>query len=98
MRWQDAVVSPEFPTGNGKVDLHLRCGNKEGLIEVKSFKSRYQLGLDRSQAAKYAKSEDLPEVTMAVFVPTEDEATLKELAKGSVIDDVQVNVVAIGWT
>ncbi|MEA2013697.1 MAG: AAA-like domain-containing protein, partial [Thermodesulfobacteriota bacterium] len=33
------VISPEFPTGNGKVDLHLRCGDKRGIIEVKSFKS-----------------------------------------------------------
>ncbi len=24
------VVSPEFPTGNGKVDLHLKCGGKPG--------------------------------------------------------------------
>ncbi|HLC16804.1 MAG TPA: AAA-like domain-containing protein, partial [Thermodesulfovibrionia bacterium] len=31
------VVSPEFPTGNGKVDLHLRCGNLRGIVEVKSF-------------------------------------------------------------
>ncbi len=26
------VVSPEFPTGNGKVDLHLKCGEKLGII------------------------------------------------------------------
>ena len=31
------VISPEFPTGNGKIDLHLRYGEKRGLIEVKSF-------------------------------------------------------------
>ncbi|MCP4757061.1 MAG: hypothetical protein GY866_39870, partial [Proteobacteria bacterium] len=28
------VVSPEFPTGNGKVDIHLKCGDKQGIIEV----------------------------------------------------------------
>jgi hypothetical protein len=31
------AVSPEFPTGNGRVDLHLECGDKIGIIEVKSF-------------------------------------------------------------
>ncbi|MCP4689719.1 MAG: hypothetical protein GY859_16820, partial [Desulfobacterales bacterium] len=31
------VVSPEFPTGNGKVDLHLKCREMRGIIEVKSF-------------------------------------------------------------
>ena len=34
-----AIVSPEFPTGNGKVDLHVRCDDKVGIIEVKSFTS-----------------------------------------------------------
>jgi len=33
------VVSPEFPTGNGRVDLHLRCADKSGIIEVKSFQT-----------------------------------------------------------
>ena len=84
------VVSPEFPTGNGKVDLHLRCGNKAGLIEVKSFKDRHQLKKDRSQAARYAKSTGLDRVTMTVFVPTEDENVLEQLSKDVLIEGIQV--------
>jgi len=37
------VISLEFPTGNGKVDLHLKCGVQTGLIEVKSFTGALQL-------------------------------------------------------
>ena len=39
------IVRPEFPTGNGKVDLHLLCNedNKKGLIEVKSFVNAYEV-------------------------------------------------------
>ena len=50
------VVSPEFPTGNGKVDLHLRCDGHEGVIEVKSFVDMHELGRAREQAARYAAS------------------------------------------
>ncbi|KJR42017.1 hypothetical protein MCHI_002085, partial [Candidatus Magnetoovum chiemensis] len=50
------VISPEFPTGNGKVDLHLRCGDIEAIIEVKSFRNLSELESDKHQAAKYANS------------------------------------------
>ena len=36
---QLCVISPEFPTGNGKGDVHVRCRDTEGIIEVKSFRS-----------------------------------------------------------
>lgn len=91
------VVSPEFPTGNGKVDLHLKCGKKQSIIEVKSFVDAYQLKLDRVKAAEYAKSLGLGSVTMAVFVPVEDEDVLKELSNTEMCDQVQVTTVAIGW-
>ncbi|MBF0202704.1 MAG: AAA-like domain-containing protein, partial [Desulfamplus sp.] len=45
------VVSPEFPTGNGKVDIHLKCQGKKGLIEVKSFSDLHQLRKGVGQAA-----------------------------------------------
>ncbi len=91
------VVSPEFPTGNGRVDLHLRCGEARGLIEVKSFVDQYQARADRAQAAHYAKQVGLNGVTLAVFVPVEDEAILQELSVTETIDQVTVTVVAIGW-
>lgn len=91
------AVSPEFPSGNGKVDLHLRCGEKHGIIEVKSFKDAYQLKDDRGRAAEYARDLGLNTVTMAVFAPIEDKTALKDLSSQIIIDGVLVDVVAIGW-
>lgn len=91
------VVSPEFPTGNGKVDLHLDCGDKTGIIEVKSFKSLTKTELAKRQAAAYAKSLSLGRVTIALFIPMEHEEALKRLSDETDIDGVKVSVVAIGW-
>jgi hypothetical protein len=48
-------ISPEFPTGNGRVDMHLRCKDRQAVIEVKSFKSHGELEYSKEQAVKYAK-------------------------------------------
>ncbi|MBW1677806.1 MAG: AAA-like domain-containing protein [Deltaproteobacteria bacterium] len=92
------VVSPEFPTGNGKVDLHLRSGEKQGIIEVKSFVDASEAKRARGQAADYARSLGLDGVTLALFVPVEDEDVIEKLSGEQVIDGVRVTVVAIAWT
>ncbi|MGD9972103.1 MAG: hypothetical protein AB7S77_03490 [Desulfatirhabdiaceae bacterium] len=92
------IISPEFPTGNGKVDVHVRCRDREGIIEVKSYRSPAQLKDAIIQAAAYGKSLGLNSVTLALFVPVEDDAILAKLSTQSIIGDVTVDVVAIGWT
>ncbi len=91
------AVSPEFPTGNGKVDLHLQCGSLRGIIEVKSFVDSYQIKHDRLQAADYAKSLSIDSVTIALFIPVLEETVLEKLSTQDVTSGVEVNVVAIGW-
>jgi len=91
------VVTPEFPTGNGTVDLHLRCGNQRGIIEVKSFVNSYQLKSDQDKAADYAKNLGLPSVTIALFIPVLEETVLEKLSTIEVVNGVEVSVVAIGW-
>ncbi|MCP4698220.1 MAG: hypothetical protein GY862_15405 [Gammaproteobacteria bacterium] len=92
------VISPEFPTGNGKVDIHLRCGDRRGIIEVKSFTNIYEARQARKQAAQYAKNFGLERVAVAMFTPVDDEAVLEKLSEEETIEDVQVKTVAIGWT
>ncbi len=92
------IVSPEFLTGNGKVDIHLRCGKRPGIIEVKSFSSASKTKKARVQAADYAKSLRLDEVTLALFTPVEDETILKKLSGKEHVDGIQVITVAIRWT
>ncbi|MCP4606332.1 MAG: hypothetical protein GY847_38445, partial [Proteobacteria bacterium] len=92
------VISPEFPTGNGRVDLHVRCVEKRGIIEVKSFTDLSEAIKARGQAADYGRNLGLDAVTIALFVPSDDEAVLEKLAVEETIDGVRVAVSPIGWT
>jgi hypothetical protein len=92
------VTSPEFPTGNGKVDIHIRCNGKKGIIEVKSFVDMSETRKGTEQAAAYARSLNLNSVTLALFVPVDDEAVLAKLSGEHQSNGVTVTVVAIGWT
>ena len=92
------AVTPEFPTGNGRVDLHIGCAGQRGIIEVKSFVDQYQAGEDRKQAARYAQQIGFDRVTLAVFVPIEDEKVLEKLSVSETLHGIHITVVAIGWT
>ncbi|MEO7327212.1 MAG: hypothetical protein ABI193_01450, partial [Minicystis sp.] len=91
------VITPEFPTGNGKVDLVLKTKEHLGVIEVKSFVDRYELAQGYAQTAGYAKKLGLTEATLAVFVPIEEEAIPKEVPGVVTLEGVTVTVVALGW-
>ena len=93
----DCVVSPEFPIGKGQVDLHLQCGDQQGIIEVKSFVKKSQLKSDQEQAADYAKNLGLLSVTIALFIPVLDETVLETLSTTERVNGIEVNIVAIGW-
>lgn len=95
-RW--CVISPEFPTGNGKVDLHLTCKEKkEAVIEVKSYVDQLTFQAAIHQAAGYARSLGLDGITLAVFLPTRDEDILSRLSEPQDRERVTVKVGAIGW-
>ncbi len=91
------VVSPEFPAGNGRVDLHLKCGEKQAIIEVKSFTSMTRLKTAGEQAARYARKLNFSGITLVVFVPIEDEETLAKLSGVRTVEGVRLTVVAVGW-
>lgn len=67
-------VWPEFPTGNGKIDLMIRYKGKQYGLEVKSFGDAYQYREALGQAAKYAHSLGLSEIWLVLFVEAVDEA------------------------
>jgi hypothetical protein len=93
----EVVVSPEFPTGNGKVDLHLRDTHRKGLVEVKVFRNIQLLKQNRLQVARYAQQVGLSEATLALFVPGVSQEEVARLLGTSDCQGVKVNVVAIGW-
>jgi hypothetical protein len=94
---QRCSISPEFPTGNGKVDLVLRTKQNLSLIEVKSLRGTSELADYRKQAAGYAQKLGLTQATLAVFAPTEDDAILATLSGEADEDGVHVTTVAFGW-
>ncbi len=63
-----AIVHPEFPTGNGKIDLKISYQDEMYDIEIKSFSDEYGYNEALLQAARYAKSLSLQEITLAAFV------------------------------
>jgi len=66
-QWHGQVI-PEFPTGNGKVDLIIQHGGKIHAIEVKSFSDAYELKKGIGQAAEYGKQLGLTKIVLATFV------------------------------
>jgi hypothetical protein len=67
-------VWPEFPTGNGKVDLLIQHAGRIYGLEVKSFADVYEYRESLSQAARYGQQLGLSEITLALFVEAVDDA------------------------
>ncbi len=67
-------MTPEFPTGNGKIDLIIRYAGQQYGIEVKSFAGAYEYREALQQAAHYGQQLQLTEITLAMFidVPVDD--------------------------
>lgn len=91
-------IIPEFPTGNGKVDLLLEQADLRAVIEVKSFTSKSAIALARTQVARYAQSQKLDVATLALFIPVSDPAVLETLSTDEMVNGVRVVTVAIGWS
>ena len=64
----DGRVVPEFPTGNGKIDLLITYANRLYGVEVKSFSNRKQYQDALGQAARYGKELTQTEIWLVFFV------------------------------
>ena len=70
----DGIVYPEFPTGNGQIDLVIEHGGQVYGLELKSYTNRPEYTKALAQAARYGKQLGLSEITLAFFVEYIDEA------------------------
>jgi len=68
-----ASVVPEFPTGNGKIDLVIHHPKNTYLLEVKSFTNRQVHQEALEQAAEYAQQLVLSEAWLITFIETMNE-------------------------
>jgi hypothetical protein len=67
-------VWPEFPTGNGKVDLLIAHAGTVYGLEVKSFTNLPDYRRSLCQAAAYGQQLGLAEITLALFLEQVDDA------------------------
>jgi len=61
-------VWPEFPTGNGKVDILIEHGGRLYALEIKSYKDKPAYSQALAQAAEYARKLNLTVIYLVVFV------------------------------
>lgn len=75
---QGGRVIPEFPTGNGKIDLVITYSKNTYGIELKSFTNErdFQKALDK--AARYGKQLKLPVIYLVSFVEYIDDENRKQ--------------------
>lgn len=66
-------VIPQFPTGNGKIDLILKYRGKIYALELKSCKDMYTFERGIGQAAEYGQQLGLTEVVFLVFIELSQE-------------------------
>ncbi|MCP4699556.1 MAG: AAA family ATPase [Gammaproteobacteria bacterium] len=66
-------VYPEFPTGNGQIDLIIKYRGEVYGIEVKSYTDKFSYDEALTQAARYGRSMNLAEITLAFFIEEIDD-------------------------
>lgn len=66
-------VFPEFPTGNGKVDILIRRAGKLYALELKSFKDRYAYKLAIHRSAEYAIQLGINKIFLIFFIESIDD-------------------------
>ncbi|MCP4346156.1 MAG: ATP-binding protein [Desulfobacterales bacterium] len=101
--WLQSVVGkycaiiPEFPSGKGKMDLHIRCDERDGVIEVINITDFKQVSQAVKDASDYAADLGMGIITLVIFVPLEDEGdVLQELSGEEAVEGVSVTVCLIG--
>jgi hypothetical protein len=69
----EAQVQPEFPTGNGQIDLLIHHAGQLFGLELKSFADKRQYHQALIQAAKYGKQLGVLEIWLVLFIETVDD-------------------------
>ena len=95
LRRRDGRVYPEFPTGNGKIDLIINYAGQTYGLEVKSYAddTSYKKGI--KQAARYGQQLNLKEIALVFFVEAIDDANRAKYEVMTVDAKTNVSVEAI---
>jgi hypothetical protein len=88
-------VFPEFPTGNGKVDILVRHAGKLYALELKSFKDRYAYKQALARAVHYAVQLGIKRIFLVFFIEFIDEENRRRLEVACKDDSTGVTAVPI---
>jgi len=95
----NSALIPEFPTGNGKIDLIIRHHHKLYPLELKSFASQKQYQAAVTQAVTYGQRLNVSEVWVVFFVEVisdeqraQYEVPYQDAATGVLVHSVFVSI------
>jgi hypothetical protein len=88
-------VYPEFPTGNGKIDIVIKYADKVYGIELKTFSDSRTYTNALGRAAEYGKTLGLNEICLVFFIETIDEQNRKKYETPYLDETTGVNVTPI---
>ncbi|MCX6578928.1 MAG: AAA-like domain-containing protein [Candidatus Aminicenantes bacterium] len=92
LRPKKGLVLPEFPTGNGKIDLLIYYSNKTYGLELKSFTDFGDFRQALAKAALYGKQLGLAEIFLVTFVESIPDETRNTYETDYCDSDAQVTV------
>jgi hypothetical protein len=95
LRNKGARVYPEFPTGNGTIDLIIHYRGKLYGIELKSYTDHTGYKDALKQAALYGKQLALKEISLVFFVESLDEENRKKYETDYVDQNTGIRVMPI---
>ncbi len=95
LRSKDGTVFPEFPTGNGKIDLIVTYKDKTYGLELKSYTDHTAYKAALKQAALYGKQLKLETIYLLLFVPAVDDESRKKLEADYKAPEANVTVTPI---
>jgi hypothetical protein len=72
-RSYEVQIHPEFPTGNGSIDLLIHYAGQVFGLELKSFADKQQYSKALIQAAKYGQQLGLTAIWLVLFIEAVDE-------------------------
>ncbi|MDM8517398.1 hypothetical protein QUF76_14465, partial [Desulfobacterales bacterium HSG16] len=71
-------VFPEFPTGNGQVDIIIKYGGRIYGLELKSYKDKNSYNKALIQAARYGEQLKVEEIFLVFFIENIDDENRKK--------------------
>lgn len=95
LRSRGGRVVPEFPTGNGKIDLLITYAGRRYGIEVKSYASEWDYKEALKQAARYGKQLNMTGIYLAIFVEKIDPQNRKKFEADYVDQETGVTVMPL---